>query len=171
MWFDDWNDLVRIIVVAPVAYCSLVAVLRLTGKRTLSKLNAFDLVVTVAIGSTLATVVLSADVSIAEGVLALILLVVLQLVVTWTSVRFRVVERLAKSEPTLVYRNDFLDAAMRRERVTRDEVRQVARAEGHATLDGVAAVVLETDGTLSILDAVPTDLPGSEDRHPGRDRA
>ena len=133
------------------------AVLRLTGKRTLSKRYAFDLVVTVAIGSTLATVVLSADVSIAEGVLALILLVVLELApVTWTSVCFRVVERLAKSEPTLVYRNDFLDAAMRRERVTRDEVRQVARAEGHATLDGVAAVVLETDGTLNILDAAPS---------------
>ena len=158
MWFDGWDDLVRIAVVTPVAYVALVTMLRVTGKRTLSKLNAFDLVVTVAIGSTLATVVLSADVSIAEGVLALLLLVLLQLVVTWCSVRFGVVERMAKSEATLLYRGGFLDAAMRRQRVTRGEVLQVARAEGHATLDDVAAVVLETDGTLSILGDLPPGM-------------
>jgi uncharacterized membrane protein YcaP (DUF421 family) len=41
--------------------------LRVSGKRTLAKMNAFDLVVTVALGSTLATILLSADVSLAEG--------------------------------------------------------------------------------------------------------
>lgn len=162
MWFDGWDDLVRIAVVAPAAYFALVLMLRVSGKRTLSKLNAFDLVVTVAIGSTLATVVLSSDVSISEGLLALFLLVALQLVITWASVRTRAVERLAKSEPTLLYRNGFLTSAMRRQRVTPDEVHQVARSQGHASLDEVAAVVLETDGTLSILDGVPPDVPGPQ---------
>jgi len=155
MWFDNWADLTRILAVAPVAYVLLLLVLRVTGKRTLSKLNAFDLVVTVAIGSTLATVILNTDVSLSEGVLALALLVSLQYLVTWSSVRIRAVERLAKAEPTLLYRDGFLDDAMRRQRVTRDEVRQAARSQGHADLDDVGAVVLETDGSLSTLDAPP----------------
>lgn len=68
----------RLLVVGPVAYVSLVLLLRVNGKRTLAKSNAFDLVVTVALGSTLATVLLSSTVSIAEGVLGMMLLVGLQ---------------------------------------------------------------------------------------------
>jgi uncharacterized membrane protein YcaP (DUF421 family) len=48
MWFDSWADLARILAVGAGAYGGLVLVLRLSGKRTLAKLNAFDLVVTVA---------------------------------------------------------------------------------------------------------------------------
>ena len=70
MWFDDWSDIVRVLIVGTAAYVGLVALLRISGKRTLAKLNAFDLVVTVAFGSTLATILLSSDVSYAEGVTA-----------------------------------------------------------------------------------------------------
>lgn len=155
MWFDSWSDLGRILVVGPLAYAALVAVLRMSGARTLSKLNAFDLVVTVALGSTLATVLLSADVTLAEGVLGLALLVLLQFVVSRASHRWPAVERVVKSEPVLLYRGGFLEAPMRRARVTEDEVRQVARGSGRASLDEVEAVVLETDGTLSVLGEVP----------------
>ena len=68
--FDSWGALGRIILVGALAYFALVLILRASGKRTLSKLNAFDLVVTVALGSTLATVLLSKDVALAEGVVA-----------------------------------------------------------------------------------------------------
>jgi uncharacterized membrane protein YcaP (DUF421 family) len=103
MWFDSWGDLVRILVVGPVAYAGLVMVLRVSGARTLSKLNAFDLVVTVALGSTLATVLLSSSVSIAEGIVALVVLVLMQFVVSWSSRRWGRIERLVKSDPVLVY--------------------------------------------------------------------
>jgi uncharacterized membrane protein YcaP (DUF421 family) len=155
MWFDAWTDLGRILVVAPLAYAALVAVLRISGARTLSKLNAFDLVVTVALGSTLATVALSGDVSLSEGVLALVVLVLLQFMVSRASRRWRRIERLVKSEPVLLYRSGFVHGAMRRARVTEDEVRQAARSSGKASLDDVAAVVLETDGSFSTLPAVP----------------
>lgn len=145
----------------PLAYLCLVAVLRISGARTLSKLNAFDLVVTVALGSTLATVLLSTDVSLVEGVLGLVVLVVLQYLVSRSSLRWPVVERAVKSDPVLLYRRGFLDEPMHRARVTRDEVRQAARASGRASLTEVDAVVLETDGTLSVLSSVP-DLPGRE---------
>lgn len=162
MWFDRWGDLARILVVAPLAYLILVVVLRVTGKRTLSKLNAFDLVVTVALGSTLATVILSTDVSLSEGLLALSLLVFLQYVVTWSSVRVPLVRHLAKSEPTLIYRDGFLGSAMRRQRVTRTEVEQAARSQGYSSLQQVSAVVLESDGSMSVLDSLPANGPGAD---------
>lgn len=54
MLFQGWPGLARTAVVGSMAYAGLVLFLRISGKRTLSKLNAFDLVVTVALGSTLA---------------------------------------------------------------------------------------------------------------------
>lgn len=158
MFFDDWAGVVRVLVVGTCGYLSLLALLRVSGKRTLAKLNAFDFVVTVALGSALATVLLSADVALVEGVTAMALLVALQFLVAWSSVRSRTVEGLVKSEPTLVYRGGFLRAPMRRMRVTEDEIRQAARTAGEARLGAVAAVVLETDGSLSILTKVPTAL-------------
>ena len=76
--------------------------LRVSGKRTLTKMNAFDLVVTVALGSMLATVLLTRSVALAEGLTAFVLLIFLQFVLTWLSVRSRAVSRLVKSEPTLL---------------------------------------------------------------------
>ena len=114
MIFDTWSGLGRVLLVGTLAYAALVAILRISGKRTLTKLNAFDLVVTVALGSTLATVLLSQSVALAEGVLAMALLVLLQYAITWLSVRSPGFRGWVKSEPTLlVHRGRFLDGAMR----------------------------------------------------------
>jgi len=158
--YDDWQSLIRVVVVGAAAYAALIVLLRTSGKRTLAKLNAFDFIVTVALGSTLATVLLSSTVALAEGIMALAVLVGLQYVVAWSSIRSRAVERLVKSEPTLVYRDGFLHGAMRRQRVTADELRQAARGRGHADLAEVAAIVLETDGSLSVLADEPPASSG-----------
>lgn len=89
MIFDSWFGLLRVLVVGVSAYAVLVLFLRLSGKRTLAKLNAFDLVVTVALGSTLSSIILGKSVALLEGVLAMALLIVLQLVITWLAVRSR----------------------------------------------------------------------------------
>lgn len=151
MFFDSWEGVLRVLVVGTSAYVALIALLRISGKRTLAKLNAFDFVVTVALGSTLATVLLTSDVALVEGVVAMALLVALQYVVAWSSVRSPAIKRIVKSEPTLLYRDDFLHDAMRRVRVTEDEIRQAARAGGKGDLGEVAMIVLETDGTLSVV--------------------
>lgn len=152
VFFQGWSGLLRVLVVSVLAYVALVAMLRVSGKRTLSKLNAFDLVVTVALGSTLATVLLSKDVALAEGGVAFALLIGLQYAVAWSSVRSKTVERLVKAQPALLYfRGRFLERALRAERMTKDEVRAAARAHGHASLETVGAVVLETDGSVTVL--------------------
>jgi len=134
-------------------------VLRVSGKRTLAKLNAFDLIVTVALGSTLATVLLSKSVALVEGLAAFVLLVGLQYLVAWLSVRSSRFSDLVKSEPTLLlHRGRFLEGAMRAQRVTRAEMLAALRGSGASDPGQVAAVVLETDGSLSVVqDAGPTD--------------
>ena len=152
MLFDSWAGLGRVLLVGTLAYIALVFLLRISGKRTLTKLNAFDLVVTVALGSTLATVLLSKSVALAEGVLALGLLIFLQFAIAWLSVRSERFQALIKAEPSLLlHRGRFLEGAMKAERITHEEILAAVRASGAADLRDVAAVVLETDGTLSII--------------------
>jgi uncharacterized membrane protein YcaP (DUF421 family) len=152
MLFDSWAGLGRVLLVGTLAYAALVLLLRISGKRTLTKLNAFDLVVTVALGSTLATVLLSNSVALAEGVLALGLLIALQYVITWLSVRSAGFRALVKSEPTLLLRRgQFLLGAMTAVRITREEILAALRGSGAADASRTAAVILETDGTLSVV--------------------
>jgi uncharacterized membrane protein YcaP (DUF421 family) len=152
MYFDSIQALIRVLAVGVPAYAALVLFLRIAGKRTLSKMNAFDLVVTVALGSTLATILLSPDVALAEGLLALALLIALQFVITWTSVRIPAVQRLIKATPRLIaFRGELLPDAMRAERVTDEEVEAAVRQTGLAGVESSHAVVLETDGTLTVI--------------------
>ncbi|MDO8901545.1 MAG: DUF421 domain-containing protein [Phenylobacterium sp.] len=148
--FTGWDPIVRILVVGAAAYLALVVVLRTSGKRTLSKLNAFDLVVTVAIGSTFSSILTSKDLALAEGVAALALLVGLQYGVTFLSVRIKGVDRLVKSEPSLLLKDgEPLPGALRQQRVTQEELVAAIRTSGGAQLSDAAFVVLESDGSLS----------------------
>lgn len=152
MWFDGWQGIARVVVIGLSAYAALIALLRISGKRTLSKLNAFDLVVTVALGSTFATVLLSKDVVLAEGVAAFAVLIFGQYAVARLSVRFGAVRRAVNSQPrVLLYRGRLLNDAMHQERVTADEIESVVRGAGLGSLEQIGAVVLETDGTFHVL--------------------
>ena len=142
----------RVFAVSIVAYAALILVLRLAGKRSLAKLNAFDLVVTVALGSTLATVLLSKDVPLAEGVLAFVMLAALQYVVSKGSIHWPWLRRVVRSNPCLLVEGGrYVEEAMRHERVTHDEVDAAIRKQGVGRVEEVAAVVLETDGSFSVI--------------------
>lgn len=152
MWFDSWSDIWRVLLVGPASYAAVVLVLRTSGKRTLSKLNAFDLVVTVALGSTLATIFLSKDVSWTEGVVALAVLALLQLLVAVVTSRLPAVRSVVTSGPTLLLRDgEVVEQALREARLTAAEVRQAIRGSGAGDVAQVAAVVLESDGSLSVI--------------------
>jgi len=85
------------------AYLALVLILRVSAKRSLTKLNAFDLVVTVAQGSTLATTSLSKTVALAEGVAAFAVLLLMQYAIAWAGTRSDRFQRLVSATPTLLY--------------------------------------------------------------------
>lgn len=151
MLFQDWRGIARTALVGVLAYVALVAFLRISGKRTLAKLNAFDLVVTVALGSTLSAIMLQESIALAEGAVALALLIAVQFCVAFLSVRWKAFARAVRSEPTLLVRSGtFCDDALRSERVTRDEALAAVRAAGAMTLDDVDFVILESNGTMSV---------------------
>lgn len=152
IFFDTPQVILRTLIIAVLGYTSLILFLRISGKRTLSKMNAFDFIVTVALGSTLASLLLSKDVSLAQGCLALALLIVFQYLITWASVRVSWLRRIVTGEPALlVHEGRILEQALKRERVTYSEVAAAVRASGNADLRKIHAVVLETDGTFSVI--------------------
>lgn len=155
MLHDSLPDLIRVLIVSTLAYIGLVLILRKAGKRSLAKLNAFDLVVTVALGSILATTQLSREVSLLEGLLAITLLALLALL-QWTVSRFSIVStrfrKLVRSEPRLLLENGvFREDAMRAERLTRSEIEASIRSAGIGRIEDVAAVIIESDGSLSVI--------------------
>lgn len=152
MFVDNLQGLLRVFLMSVLAYGWLVFVVRVAGKRSLSKLNAFDLVVTVALGSTLATVLLSKDVALLEGVVAFGMLALLQWVVARISVSSARFRRLVRSEPRLLLENGhYRRKAMAEERVTAGEVDAAIRNSGAGRIEDIAAVVLETDGSMSVI--------------------
>lgn len=152
MFFENWFAILRILIVGVLAYASLIVILRISGKRTLSKWNAFDFIVTIALGSTLATVITSKDVVFIEGFLGLSLLVALQFLITWLAVRLKAVRAAVGGDPTLLlYRGRILNDALIGQRVTASEVRAAVRSSGVGSLNDIEAVVLETDGNFSVI--------------------
>ena len=152
MFFDDVQGLVRVLIIGVLGYVALVFWLRVSGKRTLSKWNVFDFVVTIALGSILASVIISKSVALLEGILAFVVLIGLQYLITWLSVRSSKFAALVKAEPTLLLSDgEYCTAALKSQRVTKSEIRAAIRGAGILAIEDVAAVVLETDGSFSVM--------------------
>jgi uncharacterized membrane protein YcaP (DUF421 family) len=155
IFFDNWESIFRTVIISFLAYISLIILLRISGKRTLSKMNAFDFIVTIALGSTLATVLLNKDVALADGVLAFSLLIFFQFIITYLSVRYQGFNDLVKSTPALIsYKGSLLKATMKKERINEDEVYAIIREKGLSSLSDTEAIVLETDGSLTVIEKV-----------------
>lgn len=153
MLFDGWDQLLRMVLVGSGAYAILLFVLRLTGHRALSRLNAFDVTISVAIGSLLANILITDDVSLAEGALAICLLVALQLAVAWLGMRGQSLHKLLKGKPILLlHKGKLLQESIRKQGLTEAGILFAARTRGISDLEKIEAIVLETDGSLSVLE-------------------
>jgi uncharacterized membrane protein YcaP (DUF421 family) len=151
-FFGGWTPILRTVVVGVLLFLALVVFLRSTGSRSLSKLNAFDFVVTVAIGSTFGGALLSKGVALAEAVAAFAVLLTMQFLVGFVQARWPGIKRVVTNPPRLVYyRGTFLRGEMRKQRVVEDELRAVTREEGIGSLESVEAIVLESSGELSVV--------------------
>jgi uncharacterized membrane protein YcaP (DUF421 family) len=169
----------RTLIVGTISYVLLIILLRVAGKRTLAKWNAFDFIVTVAFGSLLATMLLSKDTSLVQGVFGFALLVLLQYLLSWLSTHYDSVRGLVKSRPTLLlFEGEFRHNTLKNQRVTEGEVRTAIRNRGIAAIEDVEAVVLETDGSFSVMrrfEASSTsalvDVEGYPEHHATADKA
>ena len=121
-------------------------------KTDFNKNEAFDLVVTVALGSTLATIFLNKQVSLAEGLTAYALLIGLQYIVAWLSLHSAKFNKFIKASPDLLYyQGQFIESALNKNRVLKSEIMQAIRSNGFSSMEDVEAVVFETNGSMSVI--------------------
>lgn len=150
--FNSWDALRHTFIVGTLGYIATIILLRISGKRTLSKWNSFDFIVTIAFGSILASLMLSKDTSLLQGALAIGMLVLFQFIITWVSVRSNIFQGWIKAEPTLLlFQGEIQQNALRHQRVTKGEVLAALRTNGIASLEEAEAVILETDGSFSVI--------------------
>ena len=148
-FFESWYNVGRTITLSVIGFAALFTMLRVSGKRTLSKLNVFDFVFVVAVGSVF------------EGLAGLATLIVIQILLAAIAARSRTAESIINGEPTLLLSHGrFLPSALKKEHVTEEEVRAAIRAKGVTRVEDVDAVVMENDGTLSV--AWESKRPGGE---------
>ena len=150
-YFESWYNVERTVTLSVVGFAALFIMLRVSGKRTLSKLNVFDFVFVVAVGSVFASMIISKDVTLVEGIAALATLIGIQMLLSQLAARFPSAERWINGKPTvLLSHGQFIPAALRKQRVTEDEVRGAIRAEGVTRVEDVDAVTMENDGSLTV---------------------
>lgn len=155
-FFSSWEPLGRILVVGTLMYVTLVVLLRLSGSRTLASMNAFDFIVTVAIGSAFGRALTAQGVALAEAVVAFALLIGLQYTVAWLQTRWAAFARMVTNPPVLLYyRGEILWGAMNRERVTESELQAAVRKQKFGSLEAVEAIILESSGELSVIGSLP----------------
>lgn len=155
MLFSGWQAALRIVVVGTLSYIAVVSLLRYFGKRALSKMNAFDIIITVAVGSAFASAVTSKDVTLVDGIVAFLLLLILQRVFAALSLRLGWFGRYLKAQPSLlIYRGVILWNQARKDHLSELEILGAIRSKGIAAVEDVLALVLEPDGSFSV---VPMD--------------
>lgn len=150
--FGGLHPLWRIVVIGTLSYMALLFLIRLAGQRPLGRMQTFDLVVAVAIGSTYGRLLTAQEVQFSEAATAFALLMALHYAVSWLSFRSVRVAHWLETKPTLVYfRGECLPGPMRRNRMTEGELLSAARRAGLGSLQEAEAIVLEADGTFSVL--------------------
>ena len=79
-WFEaSWTSILAIFLTAAGIYLAIIIFTRIAGKRSFSKMSSFDFAMTVAVGSILATTILSKSVSLIQGIIGLAAVYILQI--------------------------------------------------------------------------------------------
>jgi uncharacterized membrane protein YcaP (DUF421 family) len=151
-FWTGWSPIVQTAVIACVGYVVLVILVRSTGPRTMAQMTPLDFVVAVTLGSAFGRTVTASDVSLAQAVVALALLVGLQWLLAMVRARWRWMRRTLDSPPVLLYYDgDLQDKALRSHRLTELDVHAAVRQSGLGSLATVKAVVLHQNGSLGVI--------------------
>lgn len=170
LWTDIGLTVLTSVAATVVIYLALFSLVRVLGARTLANLSTFDFACMIAVGAVVGRTAVLSHPNLLTGIVALITLFSLQGVFGFARSRERG-SRLVNPRPVVVVRDGAIDpAAMRRVRITEDEVRFAVRRAGLPGLAGVGLMVLEQNGTLSVVRAgereawLEADLTGGPER-------
>lgn len=151
--FDyEVNNLIRLLSSVVLSYLAVMIMLRLARTRVLSRMTTFDMIIPLTLGPILAATILTAGVSLIEGLTVFGFLILFHSLVSRLIYRFPSTSRILEHEPTLLfYQGEYGEASLAKENITHDEVRQSARAHGMVDMSEVYAVILEPDGSINVL--------------------
>jgi uncharacterized membrane protein YcaP (DUF421 family) len=152
-WFgSDWEGLGYVALTTIAMYVTMVVSVRVAGRRTIAQLAAYDVIVTVALGTLLASTIVSADPSYARATTATVVLLCLQVGVGALRRRSDRFDRALTFEPEVVVEQGRLQlpTGLTTSQLTEGELRARLRQQGVFDPEGVAVVVLEPSGGLSV---------------------
>lgn len=151
-WFTtDWQALLAIIITATGIYLAVILFTRIAGKRSFSKMSSFDFAMTVAIGSMIATTVLSSSVSLWNGIVGLAAVYLLQISIALLR-RFKIIKETVDNSPLLLMDGEnILHKNLRKARVSEGDLRSKLREANVIKLEQVRAVIFETTGDISVM--------------------
>lgn len=157
-YFDaSFHTLLVICINAVGIYIAVIVFTRIAGKRSFSKMSSFDFAMTVAIGSILASTVLSSSIGLLHGIVGLAAVYVLQISAAFFR-RFNSFSNLIDNKPLLLMDGaTILQQNLKKARVTNDDLRAKLREANVINLSQVRAVVFETTGDISVLHAADQD--------------
>ena len=152
IFFNSANRLISIAVSTVILFIAIVALVRFLGKRATGQMNNFDWVISVTVGSLAASGILLKDVSIADAVLAIAMIGVLQWGAAWLAARSDSFENIIRAKPRLLlHKGELLEPDMRRENISHHEIYSALRQQGYLQPGDANWVVLENDGTLTVI--------------------
>lgn len=151
LFFKDFKSLYHIAICSVISYLALFIFIRISGKRTLAKLNAFDFVVAVTLGSTLSSMMLM-KVTVTEGCMALLVIIALQYLLAFLAKESKMMETAINSNPTLLFYNGkFIEQNMKKELITEEEILAEIRRFRIERIEDVRAVVMELNGEFTVI--------------------
>lgn len=141
-----------IVIRAAIAFVFIWVVTRVVGRRELSSMEPFDLILLVVVGDLVQQGVTQSDYSMLGAVLVIVTFALLTVVTSYVSFRFRRLRPLLEGEPLVLIENGrVIEGNLRRERLTREEMEAEARLSQIDDLGRVRFAVLETNGKVSFL--------------------
>ncbi len=147
----SWSSIMMVIISALGIYTALILFTRIAGLRSFSKMSSFDFAITVAIGSLVATTVLTKDPPLLQAVVALAVLFLLQMGIAGLR-NFKVIQKLVDNKPLLLMRGtEMLEENMKRAKVSHSDMLAKLREANVTQFRQVKAVVMETTGDISVL--------------------
>jgi uncharacterized membrane protein YcaP (DUF421 family) len=137
---------------AVVLFFFVFLVTRIIGRRELSSLEPFDLILLIVIGDAIQQGLTQGDYSVTGAFIVVGTFAILQVLVSYVSFRFPRLRPLVDGEPIVIVQDGkAIERNLRRERITVAEVMVAARQQQVAALDDIAWAVLETSGKISII--------------------
>jgi uncharacterized membrane protein YcaP (DUF421 family) len=143
---------VDIVLRAIAVFCFLLVLTRVIGRRELSSLQPFDLILIIVLGDAVQQGLTQDDYSLTGAFLAIGTIAVLQVFVSWIGFRFPRARPVIEGTPIVIVQDgDVLERNAKRERLSVDEIREAARVQGIAQLSEVKWAVLETNGQITFI--------------------